>query len=624
MATRRRSTYQEADQQEAAGCTSSSQRLSLMHEHTLWRFAPSHPFISSFLPDVGFIVSYTFVCLRCHVVAVQMNAYRNQARWILHEEHVKVCGTLLHSTATQVNTMTLTQLPPEILTSIVSYATVSAPTRQKRRKELLSLGRTCKALSQVCLRQIYGKLAYEISLKGLKLLSTLQRKDTGARYASMVRALAIRERESGIQRRPINSREAAKDTGANTQGNATTATSSMTTRAKRMAVDAIMMEEKRISDLLQLVEKTVVELKYETNLIPQDALALSRMQLLQHFSITAQPLYPESMDRDSMLQVALFTLPLPQHIFLPAFTQWNHLTQLDFWRCSLASFSDDELLQVKQPAFRLQRLGLEECAIGGNALEWLLTATLLGNSLKELQLSFLSDPDTNAVTKTLSSAIRNIIHKAGPHLESLKLEIDDKELDTVSSAAQTELDGKEATSPLACLGDLAKLHLSGRAITDEHWSAIPKQTLRSLHLLAIFFTPSLAPMRIVSSLRDVDPAGSKLEHVSLKGSEDFKRRNLRELLHPEDLNDKSEWTWTKEEFVTFVSLAQSRGIQYVADRTIVVGDADEDDASSSADEYVLEDYDETGDFFVTQEQWELERAIEAEELERTWESGSEY
>ena len=554
-----------------------------------------------------------------------------ESTFCLHEpvEHVnaELCST---QSRNKVDTMTLTQLPPEILTTIVSYATASAPTRQKRRKELLSLGRTCKALSQVCLRQIYGKLAYEISLKGLKLLSTLQRKDTGARYASMVRALAVRERESGIQRRPINSREAANTeaTGTNTNGNgaavpvAATATSSMPTRAKRMALDAIMMEEKRISDLLQLVETTVVELKYETNLLPQDDLALSRMHLLQSLSITAQPLYPESMDRDSMLQVALFTLPLPQQIFLPAFTRWKHLTQIDLWRCSLASFSDDGQLQAKQPAFRLQRLGLEECAIGGNALEWLLNATLHGQTLKELHLSFLSDPNINAMPRSLPLAIQDIIRRAGPHLESLKLEIDDKELDTDSSPAHAETEGKEGTSPLSCLGVLTRLHLSGRAITDEHWSAIPQRTLQSLHSLAIFFAPSLAPLKVVSSLRDLDPATSKLEHVSLKGSEDFKRRNLRELLHPENLNDKSEWIWTKEEFVTFVSLAQSRGIQYVADRTIVVGDADEDDASSSADEYVLED--EAGDFFVTQEQWEIERAIEAEELERTWESGSEY
>lgn len=516
--------------------------------------------------------------------------------------------------------MALAALPPEILTSIVVYATSAAPTRQKRRKELLTLGRTCKALSQVCLRQIYGKLAYEISLRGLKLLSTLQKKDTGATYASMVRALAVRERESGIQRRPINSREAASSSMPSNSSSTTTASTAvaMSTRAKRMALDAILLEEKRISELLQLVEKTVVELKYETNLLPQGDMSMSRLRNLQNLSIAAQPLYPDSMDRESLLQVALFTLPLPQEIFLPAFTQWHHLTQIDLWRCSFASFSVDVLENIEKPSFRLQRLGLEECEMPGKALEWLLHATLQAESLKDLQLNYLSDPDSNAITKSLPSAIQKIIQKAGPHLNSFKLEIDNGELDSHSSGNENDSD----TSALSWLGHLTKLHLSGRSITDEHWSAIPKETLQSLRALSIFFTPALTPQHIIESLREVDPAVSRLEYVSLKGSEDFKRRNLRDLLHPDVINDKSEWIWSKEEFVTFVSLAQSRGIQYVADRTIVVGDADEEDASTSSDEY--EDYDETGDFFVSQEQWELERAIEAEELERTWESGSEY
>lgn len=524
--------------------------------------------------------------------------------------------------------MAFTDLPPEILTSIVIYATSAAPTRQKRRKELLTLGRTCKALSQVCLRQIYGKLAYELSLKGLKLLSTLQKKDTGAKYASMVRALAVRERESGIQRRPINSREAASTTSTTTGSNSATtapATAAMSTRAKRMAVDAILLEEKRISDLLQLVEKTVVELKYETNLLPQDDMSMSRLKNLQNLSITAQPLYPDSVDRESLLQVATFTLPLPQQIFVPAFSQWDHLTQIDLWRCSFASFTKDIIQSSAKPTFRLQRLGLEECEIEGKVLEWLLDATLQAESLKDLHLSFLSDPNTNALTSSLAPAIQNTILKAGPHLEMLKLEVDNGELDSRSNAnggESKDASSSSSSSVLSRLGQLTKLHLSGRSITDEHWSAIPKETLQSLRTLAIFFTPALAPQHIIESLRDLDPALSRLDYVSLKGSEDFKRRNLRDLLHPENTNDKYEWMWSKEEFVTFVSLAQSRGIQYVADRTIVVGDADEDDASSSADEY--EEYDETGDFFVTQEQWELERAIEAEELERTWESGSEY
>ncbi|KAK9896956.1 hypothetical protein P389DRAFT_194603 [Cystobasidium minutum MCA 4210] len=525
--------------------------------------------------------------------------------------------------------MLLTDLPPEILTSIVIYATSSALTRQKKRKELLSLGRTCKTLSQVCLRQIYQKLAYEISLKGLKLLSTLTKKDNGARYASMVRALAVRERESGIQRRPINSREEASTEAGITINNSMAPAVSMSTRAKKMAIDAILQEEKRISDLLKLVEKTLVELKYETNLMPKDDDAFSRIHNLQSLSITAQPLYPDSMDRESMLQIALFALPLPREIFLHAFTQWKHLTHLDLWRCSFRAFTPDALQQsAQQPVFRLQRLGLEECAVSGKALEWLLQSTLQAETLKDLQFSFLTDTETDATTKSLSSAIQSAIRAAGPHLESLKLEIDDGELkDTPAALSGVDEEvppTSTSKSVLECLGRLRRLHLSGRAITDDDWSAIPKQTLGSLTYLAIYFTPALAPQHIVERLRDLDPVMSKLANISLKGSEDFKRRNLRELLYPAATSEKSEWMWSKEEFVTFVSWAQSRNIQYVADRTIVVGDADEDDASSSADEYNLEEFDDAGDFFVTQEQWEIEKAIEAEELERTWESGSEY
>lgn len=521
--------------------------------------------------------------------------------------------------------MLLTDLPPEILTNIVSYATAAAPTRQKRRKELLSLGRTCKTLSQVCLRQIYNKLAYEISLKGLKLLSTLNKKDNGARYASMVRALAIRERESGIQRRPINSREEASTEAGITINNSMAPAVAMSTRAKRMAIDAILLEEKRVSDLLKLVENTVVELKHETNLMPKEDDAFSRIQNLQSLSITAQPLYPDSMDRESMLQIALFTLPLPQEIFLPAFSQWKHLTQLDLWRCSFKTFTSSALESEPQPSFRLQRLGLEECAISGKTLEWLLQSTVQAETLKDLQFSFLTDTETNAVIQSLPSAIQSTIRAVGPHLETVKLEMDDGGLRDSTSMQATDLDAQSIEkSVLQYLGHLKRLHLSGRSITDNDWQAMPITTLQSIEYLAIFFTPSLAPQYIVERLRDLDPFTSKLANISLKGSEDFKRRNLRELLYPDATNEKSEWLWTKEEFITFVSWAQSRNIQYVADRTIVVGDADEDDASSSADEYGLEEFDEAGDFFVTQEQWEIEKAIEAEELERTWESGSEY
>lgn len=525
--------------------------------------------------------------------------------------------------------MLLTDLPPEILTSIVSYATASAPTRQKRRKELLTLGRTCKALSRVCLRQIYGKLAYEISLKGLKLLSTLSKKDSGVRYASMVRALAVRERESGIQRRPINSRQEASTEVSlsitNATGNTAAAPVAMSTRAKKMAVDSILLEEKRISDLMKLVENTVIELKYETNLMPKDDLAFSRIQNLQSLSITAQPMYPDSMDRESMLQVALFTLPLPHEIFLPAFSAWQHLSQLDLWRCSLESFTYELISNTAKPSFRIQRLGLEECAISGKALDWLLHSTLQAESLKNLQLSFLTDPETDATKRCLPLTVQNVIRAAGPHLEEIKLEIDDGELDVPppsDSAAEDDTTTNASQSVLQYLGRLKNLHLSGRSVTGLHWTAIPEQTLQSLNALALYFTPSLAPQLVIESLRALDPLKTKLKHISLRGSEDFKRRNLRELLHPEALHEKSEWLWTKEEFVTFVSWAQSRDIQYIADRTIVVGDGDEDEASSSADEY--EEVDEAGDFFVTQEQWEMEKAIEAEELERTWESGSEY
>lgn len=529
--------------------------------------------------------------------------------------------------------MSFTELPPEILTSIVNYATIAAPTRQRRRKELLTLGKVNKALSTIALNSIYRKLAYEISLKGLKLLSTLNKGENGARYASMVRALAIRERESGVQRKPINSREAARGHdndgqhvgvglgGAAVPAPTASTTAAMTTRARKVVIDAINLEEKRISDLLQRVETTLVELKYETNLLPKDDLSFSRLRNLQSLSITPQPLYPDSMDRESMVQVATFTLPLPQEIFLPALQQFSHLTQLELWRCSFALFPKLLGDAHTAPTFRLSRMGIEECVLREHDLPWLLASTIKARTLENLQISFPTEQPSSSEAGSLAKDIKAILMETGPHLLDLKLELDEGELDDMEADNEVEV---EKMSVLRHLGSLRRLHLSGRAITEQHWKAIPHHTMESLQYLALHFAPKLTPTLVIEKLRDIDPGQCNLKEVFMKGSEDFRRRNLRELIKPEALDEKSEWLWTRDDFVFFVSLASARGIVYTADRTISVGDGDDEDASSSVDEYALEEADETGEFVVTQEQWDMEKAIEQEELERTFESGSEY
>ena len=478
--------------------------------------------------------------------------------------------------------MSILNLPTEILSHIVLYASAAALTRQKRRLALLQLGSVCKAFSEICLRQIYAKLAYEISFKGAHLLSTLE---SNVRYAGLVRALAIREREGSAQRKLVNSR-------------ATETFSSMSTRTRKSELDAISFEEDRIAQLLCILKRSLVELKWESNLLPTDDSSFAQLVNLQSFTCVCQPPFPVAAhpDHQALVQTATFALSLPPSLFLTTFCTLRQLNHLDLWKCSFAEF-DSQLIEAAAPQIHLSTLVLQECLISADVLEWLVRASLAATSLRTLKIGYLRDTKSDSLTK-VHDVVKQLITKSAGHLLNLAFEGDDHDLEPDMSSVDEDVSSKP--SPFSFLNHLQWLRLSGRAITSHHWLNIPPTVFETLRTLELNHTPRLNPADILETLLALPPSSMALGYVSIKGAEDIRRRNIRELLRPDETG--VDWHWTRVEYVTMQSFVEAVGIRSDVDRAIRFGNADDDDQpSSDADEIDVGDYDE-GDFFVTPEQ----------------------
>lgn len=522
--------------------------------------------------------------------------------------------------------MHLLDLPTELLATIL-LDSITATTRQKRRQQLLQLSTVCRAFNAICLQQLYAKLAYEISPKGYRLLDTLNRVP---RYAKIVRALAIREKETFAGRKLINSRvEEGRNasSGANTSltpAGASTTTdvngANLTRRARKSALDAILLDEAKISSILHILMNNLVELKYETNLLPDDDDAFANLgDSLRSLTMVPQPPYPEAADHESIARAALFTLPLSLKLFMPAFLAFKHLRHLDLWKCSFAELdtqmNDDGL---PGPPFALTSLVLQECAISSKTLQWLLKSTVAAASLRTLKINYLIIPSSTASADdrdALQKSIQDLIRQTAASLHHFSFEGDEGELDEprVVDVAGTPLEdsvvngtlgARQERSPLAALAKLETLTLGGRAITSHHWLAIPGYTLENLRELVLDCTPRLPPADIIDRLRVstiLSPSGRSMKKIDVRATEDFRRKNIRELLHPTSVSVA--WNWTRLEAVTFFSLLEAGGIIYTGDKTAFMENIDDDDdqASSDGEELDLE-YDEGADFSVTAEQ----------------------
>ena len=490
--------------------------------------------------------------------------------------------------------MNILELPNEVLALCIVVAAYSEPTRQRRRKQLLIYATTCKRFSVICLKQLYSKLAYEISRKGDQLLAALA---SSASYAESVRALAIRERESGLTRKIVNSRLGAGHTGA----------AAVSTRQKKAALEAVHLEEGRISTLLSLVKDNIVELKYETNLLPaEDDVFASLAATLQSLYMVPQAPYPEAGDRDSRLEAATFTLQLPSTLFLPAFLAFDQLTSLDLWKCDLKDFNGK--LQENKPRFKLHTLVLQECVLDGETLSWIVGASLDAGSLQSLKFAFLAGRERAGSKEEvihLKRAMLRMIHTSAPTLESFAFDGDEGELDE-EEVQSADVQADEGFSPalkpsvLAELRVVKKLELGGMAITERHWSALSPMVFQHLSNLSVIYTPEIPPQAIVDALRLFPSSAPSARTVDLKGTEDLRRRNIRELL-ASPTEQFADWLWTRTEFVSWASLMNTKEIQWVADRAIVVGN-DEDE--SDEDDLDMQE-DEAGDFVVTAEQVRL-------------------
>lgn len=486
--------------------------------------------------------------------------------------------------------MSILKLPNEVLSLILVSAAETQPTRIKRRKQLLVYATTCKRFSVICLKQLYSKLAYEISQRGDRLLAALA---SNAAYADSVRALAVRERESGVTRKIINSREVAGYPGS----------AAVSTRQKKAVFEAVALEEGRISTLLSLVKDSLIELKYETNLLPSDNDAfLSLARTLQSLFLVPQAPYPEAGDRDSRLDAASFALQLPSRLFLPAFRAYNQLTHLDLWKCNLKEW--DTKLDGQQPTFKLHTLVLQECVLSGQVLTWLAGSSLETASLKTLKFAFLAgreratSPDD---MKALKVAMIGIIRASAPKLQSLSFDGDEGELDEYEDVDEFAIDDvlmrPLRPSVLESLQALKSLELGGMAITERHWDALTPKLFSSLVNLSLLYTPAIPAQAAVDKMKLFPAAHTAPRTVDLKGTEDQRRRSIRELLAV-STEQFSDWIWTRVEFVSWASLMNAKGIQWVADRTIVVGDEDNE---SDEEELDMQE-DEAGDFVVTAEQ----------------------
>ena len=507
------------------------------------------------------------------------------------------------------------ELPPEVLSTIISYASTS-PTRQKRRLALLQIGRTCKAVSAHSLRLIYTKLAYEISQKGLKLLNVFETSlETGRyRYSGFVRALAIREREGAPQRRVINSRDEHSVTAP-----------TIPTRLRKSVFEAVKLEEARLATLLAFVQDNLAELKYETNLFPLDPTTFSKLRNLQSLSIVADPPYPDSADRTVRLNCATFTLNLPPDSFIPAFGAYVHLTQLDLWKCSFREL-EEHIDQQNRPSFRLYSLTLQECDVSGATLRWLTSSTVEATSLRTLKLGFLvAYSDIQDGQMGLRDAVTELIKSAGNHLIEFAFEGDEHALRAPAAITDEPATGVVTAgvkSPFTALKSLRRLKLGGVAIEDQDWLAIPDSSLSQLQCLEICYTPQLPPELLVTSLRAMPSSVSTQRgRVTINAAQGLRRANISELRQAGNAA-RPLWNWSREEYMLLVSLMSSKNISLTVDRPISHGAVDE--ASSDDEDFELGGVDEAGDFYVTAEQWEQEKQIEQEELARTWESGSEY
>ena len=479
---------------------------------------------------------------------------------------------------------TLLQLPLEILSQVVAYVAISAPTRQKRRLLLLALGKICKAFSIICLRQIYAKLAYEISPTGARLLSTLESTE---RYAGLVRALAIREREGGAQRKLVNSRTS-------------NISSSLTTRARKTAMNDVTFEEKQIARLLHTLCTSLVELKWESNLLPAEDASFSELTSLQRFTCVPQPPFPETVDHDTLVQTATFTLPLPSPLFLRAFQALQQLNHLDLWKCSFVDF-DSQVAGTHNPQIHLSTLVLQECSISSDVLEWLVKTSIQSSSLKTFKAGFLKDTKP-ASRDGIQDGLKRLIRDASKSLMHLSYDGDEGDLDSIP-----ESDGQyihDVSSPFMSLKRLQSLHLGGRAISSQHWLAIPPKLLSGLRSLDLEYTPFLSPADVLESLKAIPALSCELRSACVKGREDVRRRHLRELLYPSEMTATGDWLWSKPERVRLLSIMEGRGAALTTDAATAIRDpADEDQPSSDSDDFeAMDPMDYDRDFFVTAEQ----------------------
>ncbi|KAL7006097.1 hypothetical protein EMMF5_004435 [Cystobasidiomycetes sp. EMM_F5] len=507
--------------------------------------------------------------------------------------------------------MHILELPPEVLAKVIDISSSEAPTRQKRRLRLLLLGRVCKAFSAQSLRKIYQKLAYEISPKGIKLLKVLEANPD--RYASLIRAVAVREREGAPQRKIINSY----------QDDTAISSTPIPTRTRKLVLESVNTEEDRISRVFELVYRNLAELKYETNLLPT---SLPKLTNLQSLTVIPQAPFPDSAEHEILLSCATFTLSLPPEIFLPSFLAFQHLTHLDLWKCSFQAFEGNyDILQ--RPQFRLVSLVLGECIISGPALEWMMTESLKHSSLNILKYSYLQDiaTQTHSDARPLREVLKQTIIQAAPKLAVFGFEGDEGALDTSQDddAVKTHT---SASYPFTALKTLKSLSLGGHAITEQHWLSIPSDVLTNLTTLELLFTPKLSPTLLLASFRDMPVCGdgNRQMLIHIHASEEPRRQNIRGLLQLQGQRGEAQiWSWPRNDCVALSGLLASKGISWTGDRALMNSIAD-DEASSEGDDFDLADMDEMGEFVLTEDQIAFEKQIEAEELERTWESGSEY
>ena len=492
--------------------------------------------------------------------------------------------------------MRVLDLPNELLSTCLALGASAQPTRQKRRQQLLLYARVCKHFSVLCLKHLYSKVAYEISPRGQKLLDALGNNTV---CAGFVRALAVREREGGVQRALINSRAVpANASSPSTRRN-----------TKRSALDAVRAEEGHLTRLVRTLAagKSLVELKWETNLLPSDDTSLAELApALQTLFVVPQAPYPEAGDRESRLEAAQFTLTLPTNVFLPAFTAFDRLTYLDLWKCNFSEFGETSI--TDKPSFRLVTLVLQECTVSGQVLDWLTAVTVEYKSLRTLRLAFLSDDAGGKGERILKPNVLKLITKTAPHLDHFAFEGDtgqlDERADNLEDAADNEaVEGEAALLPssLGHFRRLSSLRLGGEAITSRHWTSLPRHALPSLSTLEVHYAPSLPPEDVLESLRWLPPAETKLASVSLQGREDQRRRNIRELLAtaPDQPGIRGDWTWSATEYAAFLSLADARGFTFTADGPVTTQTGGEGDSEGDESDG---DWDDTEDFQVTAEQ----------------------